>query len=139
MSVTEAATAAIEAMLYGEYLEAVTPDPKYTWHTPYTGTFKEWLEREFDEISYGLDASSIWEHLKYEGSKGSYQGITGDRVAEFGGEGEGDRYWMVISASDGLTTRYFRRDGWYASYDGGHLDGDTYEVAPKTKTVVEYE
>lgn len=58
----------------------------------------------------------------------------------FGGEGQGDDYWVVvkITSEDG-TVRYFRQDGWYQSYSGGELDGDTYEVKPTPKTVVFYE
>jgi hypothetical protein len=56
-------------------------------------------------------------------------------VEQHGGEGEGDQYWVVVRIGD----RYFRKPGWYASHDGGYLDGDLYEVTPETRTVVVYE
>jgi hypothetical protein len=53
--------------------------------------------------------------------------------------GEGDRYYLVVSVSDGNTIRYFRKDGYYASYDGGYLDGEVQEVSPVERVVVYYE
>ncbi|MFC6021529.1 hypothetical protein ACFP2T_35845 [Plantactinospora solaniradicis] len=62
-------------------------------------------------------------------------------VDSYGGEGEGDEFWVVISITDGAgAVRYFKRLGWYQSYgDGGHLDGPTVEVAPVTREVTFYE
>lgn len=45
-------------------------------------------------------------------------------VEDYGGEGQGDDYWVVFKVGNQL----FRKDGWYASYDGGELDGELYEV-----------
>ena len=56
-------------------------------------------------------------------------------VEAYGGEGEGDDYWVVFQCGD----QYFRKDGWYASYDGGYLDGELYEVKPKQVTVTEFQ
>lgn len=55
-------------------------------------------------------------------------------VDDYGGEGQGDEYWVVFKVGD----QFFRVDGWYASYDGGELDGDVYEVEPQEVTVIEY-
>lgn len=44
-------------------------------------------------------------------------------VDSYGGEGQGDEFWVVVSVSkEGEVTRYLKNDGWYASYDGGHFD-----------------
>lgn len=44
-------------------------------------------------------------------------------VDYYGGEGQGDEFWVVVSVSkEGEATRYVKNDGWYASYDGGHFD-----------------
>jgi hypothetical protein len=157
MTVTEAASKAIELIVYGKYTKACGPQ-KYG--TPFEGTFEEYFndyiasdifdgddnyfdpEREdyfpLEEIkNYDLDR--VWQNLHDDGAKGRRDGWTGEVVTSYGGEGGGDQYWMVISVSDGETTRYFRKDGWYASYDGGYLDGETYEVTPKERTVVFYE
>jgi hypothetical protein len=145
MSVTEAVSKALEAIIYGDYEDAKNPNPEYHWRTPYEGTFEDYLKDYFrdafdgDDHELDLDTDQIWQNLHSEGGEGTKDGFTGKVEASFGGEGEGDQYWMVISVSDGTTTRYFRRDGWYASYDGGYLDGETYEVSPKEKVIVVYE
>lgn len=142
LSVEEAASKAIEILLYGEYQEALKPT---RYHEGYKGTFEQYLDEEYgksymsEDPSAVFDTARLWQHVKYEGQTGTYDGLTAKKEAEYGGEGQGDQFWLVISISDGLTTRYFRRDGWYASYDGGYLDTDTFEVRPAEKTVVVYE
>lgn len=54
---------------------------------------------------------------------------------DYGGEGQGDDYWVVFKLGD----QYFRKDGWYASYDGGELDGELYEVKPVEVKVTQYQ
>lgn len=58
----------------------------------------------------------------------------------FGGEGEGSQYFLVmkVAAEDG-SVRYIKRDGWYASHDGGYLDGPHYFVTPIVKTITVFE
>lgn len=56
-------------------------------------------------------------------------------VDDYGGEGQGDDYWVVFKVGD----QYFRQDGWYASHDGGYLDGELYEVEPVEVTRTEYQ
>jgi hypothetical protein len=60
-----------------------------------------------------------------------------ETVDQYGGEGEGDEYWIVVYFPKFDT--YIRVDGWYASYDGGNLDGSPYIVVPKQKTITVYE
>lgn len=44
-------------------------------------------------------------------------------VDSYGGEGQGDEFWVVVSVSkEGEVTRYVKNVGWYASYDGGYFD-----------------
>lgn len=156
MTVTEAASLAIELILYGDW----DNQKNYSWRTAREGTFEEYLDNyissdvfEGDEYydeekdqyvpatreNVKLDDERIWQGLHGEGSKGEREGWTGELVKSHGGEGQGDQYWMVISVSDGKTTRHFRKDGWYASYDGGYLDGETYEVKPVERLVTYYE
>lgn len=53
-----------------------------------------------------------------------------------GGEGQGDEYFIVIAVEDADGIRYFKRTGWYASFDGSELnDGVTYEVEQAEKTI----
>lgn len=135
MSVHEAAEKAIETLIYEFYTDDV--EGKYSWRPAFQGSFEEYLEH-FDDYS-DLSSTSLWHELKSEGSKGTNGKWHAKVEAEYGGEGQGDQYWMVVSVSDGETTRYFRRDGWYASYDGGTLDGEIHEVTPKEKVVTFYE
>jgi hypothetical protein len=145
MTVSEAASKALEIILAGGH-EAGQKNAKekgYSWYDP-EQTWEDAVRAEYeideDETFNFLDEnSSIWKSVKYEGGKYTKDGLTADRVAEYGGEGDGDQYWVVISISDGTTTRYFRKDGYYASYDGGYLDGDTREVKPAERLVVFYE
>jgi hypothetical protein len=149
MSVSEAASLALELIIYGQYQEDVVG--KYEWRTPYTGTFTEWVVERGSEVlpdsersdfileDADWDTQTTWQWVKYEGGKGTRDGLTAERVADYGGEGDGDQYWVVVSITDGLTTRHFRKNGWYASYDGGYLDGDTTEVKPREKVVTVFE
>lgn len=56
-------------------------------------------------------------------------------VESFGGEGQGDSLWVVFKIGD----RYFQKDGYYASYDGGTWDGAVTEVKPVTVERIEYQ
>lgn len=79
---------------------------------------------DLEELFYG-DESLTLEPL------GEVYGI--DR---FGGEGQGDRYWVVVKLveADGTET-YYRRNGWYQSFNGAELDGPTEIVKPSEKIV----
>ena len=48
-----------------------------------------------------------------------------------GGEGDGETYWIVFSLTNGASKTYWQVDGYYASYDGGYLDGDPFQVVKK--------
>ena len=55
---------------------------------------------------------------------------------DFGGEGDGDAYWLVFAVVDnkmGEEISYWKWDGWYASHDGGYLE-TLFEVEPKEET-----
>ena len=57
------------------------------------------------------------------------------RVDQFGGEGQGDDYWLVFSVEDSQgVLRYFMAQGWYSSYSGGEYD-TIHEVYPATETI----
>lgn len=47
-------------------------------------------------------------------------------IDQHGGEGQGDELWKVVTIGD----RYFRKSGYYASWDGGSYDGEFEEVFP---------
>lgn len=54
-----------------------------------------------------------------------------------GGEGDGEEYYVVVHFLN--PDCYVRVDGWYASYDGGYLDGEPYLVQPEQKVITVYE
>jgi hypothetical protein len=155
LSPSEAASLALEIIIYGQYLEDVKG--RYEWSTPYTGSWEDYLLYQWSnegnyyyaeedskgedkpELITDFDEPWVWQQFHSESSKGERDSLTAEVVASHGGEGEGDQYWMVISISDGNTTRFLRKDGYYASYDGGYLDSDTSEVKPKEKMVTFYE
>lgn len=64
------------------------------------------------------------------------------KVADFGGEGKGDERWMVVSVTflDG-TVKLYRKEGYYASYDGTTWDEDftLREVTAQEKVVIFYD
>ena len=51
-----------------------------------------------------------------------------------GGEGHGEYIYLVFKIGD----RYFRKTGYYASFDGSNWDGSLEEVEPFEKTVTDY-
>jgi hypothetical protein len=48
-----------------------------------------------------------------------------------GREGAGETYWIVFSLTNGSNKTYWQVDGYYASYDGGYLDGTPFQVVKK--------
>ncbi|AMS02567.1 hypothetical protein BJD55_gp018 [Gordonia phage Yvonnetastic] len=95
-----------------------------------------WLRGPEEETSYGRPYRPIvYRDLEHPGV--AVPGIGQVTMEEaHGGEGQGDEYWAVfkVAGFDG-SVRYFKRDGWYASYEGGSLDGPTLEVAPGEKVI----
>lgn len=94
------------------------------------------LEEYFDRDDAEFD--SFYE-IKY-GSGGHVPGLGEVKyVDDYGGEGQGDDYWVVFSVTGHDVTRHFRMEGWYQSYAGGEFDGDLKEVTPKEKVVTVWE
>ncbi len=50
------------------------------------------------------------------------KGVVLANVDSYGGEGKGDTYWVVFSATRGDEVTHFKLDGWYASYSGRSFD-----------------
>lgn len=59
----------------------------------------------------------------------------------FGGEGQGDNYWIVFSAEKDGIKKFFKLDGWYSSYEGSCIDSYStfYEVEEVEKVVKVWE
>lgn len=89
-----------------------------------------------DPKDYGY--SNVFEFIKGEEESVDVPGIGKlEWVEDYGGEGQGDDYWVVFKTVE--TGQFWRVDGWYASHHGGELDGSVYEVEPKEVTVTQYE
>lgn len=102
----------------------------------YTG--KRWQTGE--EYEYTNEGWYAWEEV--EGQDIEVPGLGVVTVVEnFGGEGEGDRYYLTfqIIPEDGGDARYFRMDGYHVSHDGSYYDGPFTEVKKTTKLMDVYE
>lgn len=100
------------------------------------------LEDFFEEVqNEDIQGPESWYSVKYnESMPCEVPGLgTLTYTEDYGGEGQGDSYWVVFSLQDAETKRYFKKDGWYQSYAGGELDGDLQEVTPKAATVIVWE
>lgn len=120
-----------------------------------------WMENNESNVVY---VASTWNEIKCEGFVESVYHQTGhplnpawghfEKISEFttidglgdtyledsyGGQGQGDEYWLVIRVENGGKSRWFKKPGYYQSYSGGELDGNLYEVFPKQKTVTVWE
>lgn len=101
------------------------------------------LEDFFEEVNDSYDNDTIvegpgsWQDIKYgDGVPCEVPGLgTVKHVAEYGGEGQGDEYWVVFSVTSQDVTRHFKMSGGYASYYGGEFDGRLSEVSPKEKVI----
>lgn len=58
-----------------------------------------------------------------------------------GGEGNGDETWVVVQVTDVETgdVTYYRKNGYYSSFDGTDWDGSFTEVTPSERTITVYE
>lgn len=99
-----------------------------------------------DDWEYSLtEMSAAWEALLEnvpqatvvagdEGLAAKFVGTQDDGPAH-----DSEVYYVVLALTDGTEIRYFKHDGWYASYDGGHLEeGEASEVFPKAVTVISW-
>lgn len=83
-----------------------------------------------------------WDYWAWEGDKPTEVEGLGlvTTVEQFGGEGQGDRAWVVVKVEfKNGSVRYFKKDGYHASFDGTYYDGDFSEVTPQEKVVTLYE
>ncbi len=90
---------------------------------------------DWPEMKYGA-SNVIFDKFLKDGMPHSHVLGTVTCVAQYGGEGMGDDYWIVVHFPKFDT---YIRVGWYASYDGGYLDGTPYIVEPKQRTITVYE
>lgn len=81
-----------------------------------------------------------WQEVGSEGEQVEGVGLV-HLVEDFGGgEGSGETRYLVFSVTDDQgSVRFFKKNGYYASYDGSSFDGSFDEVVPVEKVVTVYE
>ena len=99
-----------------------------------------------EKYDYELDSWDAWEEMDgRDPIPVPNLGLVS--IAEsFGGEGQGDQYYLVfrvelapVDENGFRDVKYFRVDGYYSSYAGGEYDGPLYEVQPVERLVTFYE
>lgn len=81
----------------------------------------------------------IW-LLKHENVSFVVDGYTFAFQEDFGGEGQGDDYWVVFSVTKEDYSEFYKVPGWYASHHGGELEVEnTYAVQPVEKVITVWE
>ncbi len=97
--------------------------------------------RYIEATTQSIEQGATWDEFEYTPEEGiRIEGLgTVFLEKQHGGEGEGDDYYIVLKIVDGETVRFFKKPGWYASYDGGYLDGDLFEVKAVERTVTFWE
>ncbi len=118
------------------------------FESKYYSSWQDYASYEYDEEDFEnylpSDSSGAWEALLnyVPRDKGfTSEGLTArvEATQHDGPAHDPEVYFVVFSLSDGKTTRYFKRNGWYASYDGGHLEeGENSEVFPKEIVVKDW-
>jgi hypothetical protein len=99
------------------------------------GVEYEWTTWKDEKVTDTFDESSFW-HEGYDNSPLELPGV-GTAVyvdGEHGGEGSAEYIWQVWQIGD----QYFRKTGYYVSYDGSNWDGSLEEVVPFEKTVTDW-
>jgi hypothetical protein len=104
----------------------------------------DYEDEHWGELGWSLKSVYVWNSdkgVREDKVPGeTVDGIHVTCVEDFGGgEGSGETRFVVFSFADATGTKYFRKDGFYASYDGTTWDGDFREVTPQERTVTFYE
>lgn len=60
-------------------------------------------------------------------------------VQSFGGEGQGDEYYIIFHVDAGEWEQYYKLGGYYSSYDGGYYEGPLYKTTPVVREVTFWE
>jgi len=109
----------------------------------YVAQTKKWYE---DHPEYNMpdfdeeDSDVLWsEFLEIE--KVNVNGVIVDVVEQVGGgEGSGEHMHVVFSFTfPDSTVEYWRKNGYYVSFDGSYWDGAFVKVTPVQRVVTFYE
>lgn len=100
-------------------------------------TYTTWKDEVVDGV---LEGSEFWN----EGEDSDAIKLDENHTAEFlagetGGEGSAEYIWQVWKVTDAEgNVQYFKKEGYYMSYDGSNWDGTLFEVEPFEKTVTDW-
>ncbi|QBP33231.1 hypothetical protein SEA_BRUTONGASTER_9 [Gordonia phage BrutonGaster] len=100
----------------------------------YSGPNRKQVECWEDYVDEGWS----WAENRFYFSDGPFETEYGTvrKVDDFGGEGLGNQYWLVVSVTDDAgEVRHFKRCGYHQSHYGSELDGPTLEVEPAQQTI----
>lgn len=98
----------------------------------YDGEVREIHTKGWHELEEALEYSNARVHLPGVG--------VATLVETYGGMDQGEERWFVFKVTDADgEERLFRRNGYYASYDGSYFDGPTEEVKSVAKVVNVFE
>lgn len=105
--------------------------------------YNEDLSRLENGDYYDDDGVSYFEEIADDLSEDLYgtgievDGLHLTLVEQFGGEGEGDEYFVVFTIQE--TGQFFRFDGYYSSFDGTNWEDTALREVQKTaKTITVY-
>jgi hypothetical protein len=85
---------------------------------------------EWEDLAKDIFSGYVYEYSLLKELKNKW-GISIKIEDHHGGEGMGDKYWSVFSATHDGDVAYYRLSGWYASYEGASLDDTTPELVNK--------
>ena len=118
------------------------------WESKYYESWEKYALDNYDESEEETEGYSLqerqgaWEALLEGTKREATDGTVTARYVANQSDGlahDSEAYFVVLSLSDQTGTRYFKRDGWYASYDGGHLEeGENTEVFPHSVTITDF-
>lgn len=115
-----------------EYLTIAYIAIQKTWYEDHPQYIMPDFEEDKDDYSW--DAFTEIEEVNVNGV------VVKQVEKQGGGEGSGEHMHVVFSFTfpDGQV-EYWRKEGYYASFDGGYWDGDFSKVQPVQRVVTFYE
>lgn len=89
-----------------------------------------------EELKEFIEEIGVWE-LYEDGFAETFKDYSLELEDSFGGEGQGENYWLVFSLNkQGEDKLYFKIPGYHISHDGSTLEVEnTFQVWPKEKTI----
>lgn len=108
----------------------------------YSGLFRklsEWSQGIVGDDEFGDEFGDVdWHEMSWQSERVDLGDLRFRTVENYGGEGQGDRYWFVFEVEYADQIVHYRVSGYYASYDGGYYE-EIQIVTPKDKMIVVWE